>query len=151
MAHLIAHLKRMPKALATLTGIFAACALLLLLLALLPTTWRVGDGVLAVTTGVLLLLLAIGFYKAQRWGRYAIPLALAGNTIYLAIRPWPNEGPHQWLGSFPLAIVSCWYFLWKRSVLDYFVCRAEPGAPPNGGPAESLGNSGVSGGPPSVS
>jgi hypothetical protein len=28
---------------------------------------------------------------------------------------------------------------------------AEPGAPPNGGPAEPLGNSGVGGGPPSVS
>jgi hypothetical protein len=28
---------------------------------------------------------------------------------------------------------------------------AEPGAPPKGGPAEPLGNSGVSGGPPSVS
>jgi hypothetical protein len=29
--------------------------------------------------------------------------------------------------------------------------RAEPGASPNGGPAETLGNSGVGGGPPSVS
>jgi hypothetical protein len=29
--------------------------------------------------------------------------------------------------------------------------NAEPGASPNGGPAESLGSSGVSGGPPSVS
>jgi hypothetical protein len=29
--------------------------------------------------------------------------------------------------------------------------NAQPGAPPNGGPAERLGNSGVSGGPPSVS
>jgi hypothetical protein len=29
--------------------------------------------------------------------------------------------------------------------------KAEPGASPNGGPAESLGNSGAGGGPPSVS
>jgi hypothetical protein len=29
--------------------------------------------------------------------------------------------------------------------------HAEPGAPPNGGPAERFGNSGISGGPPSVS
>ena len=29
--------------------------------------------------------------------------------------------------------------------------RAEPGASPNGGPAESFGNSGAGGGPPSVS
>jgi hypothetical protein len=33
----------------------------------------------------------------------------------------------------------------------YLRPQAEPGAPPNGGPAERLGNSGVSGGPPSVS
>jgi hypothetical protein len=30
-------------------------------------------------------------------------------------------------------------------------CAAEPGAPPNGGPAEQFGNSDVGGGPPSVS
>jgi len=29
--------------------------------------------------------------------------------------------------------------------------RAEPGAPPNGGPAKQLGHSGVTEGPPSVS
>ena len=143
----------MPKALAGLTGIFAACGLLLLMVALLPSTWRIGDGMLAVTTGTLMLPLAAAFYKAQRWARYALPLVLAGSTIYIAIRPWPNEGPHQWLGSFSLAIVSCWYFLWKQPVLDYFARRlvAELGASPNGGPAESLRNSGVSGGPPSVS
>jgi len=31
------------------------------------------------------------------------------------------------------------------------IADTEPGAPPNGGPADPLGNSGVSGGPPSVS
>ena len=39
------------------------------------------------------------------------------------------------------------------TVLFHFAPRhsAEPDASPNGGPAERLGNSGVSGGPPSVS
>jgi hypothetical protein len=153
MTSLMPHLKSMPKALAALTGIFAACSLFLFMLALLPSTWRIGDGILAVTTGALMLLLAASFYTAQRWARYAIPLALAGNTVYLAIRPWPNEGSHQWLGSFFLAIPCCWYFLFKKTVLDYFGQRrsAELGAAPNGGPAERLGNSGVGGGPPSVS
>lgn len=43
--------------------------------------------------------------------------------------------------------------------LDHFIAeyrrgvrrRAEPGAPPNGGPAKRSGNSGATGGPPSVS
>jgi hypothetical protein len=35
--------------------------------------------------------------------------------------------------------------------LGWVRANAEPGAPPNGGPAISLGNSGVRGGPPSVS
>lgn len=147
------HIKSMPKALAALTGIFAACSLLLFMLALLPNTWRIGDGLLSLTTGALMLFLAAGFYKAQRWARYAIPLALAGNSFYLAVHPWPNEGPYQWLGSFSLAIVACWYFLWKKPVLDYFARRpsAELGASPNGGPTMRPGNSDVGGGPPSVS
>ena len=40
-------------------------------------------------------------------------------------------------------------FDWRRPILFYQ--NAEPGASPNGGPAEHLGNSGVGGGPPSVS
>jgi hypothetical protein len=153
MTHLFNHQKSMPKALAVMTGIFGACGLILVALALLPSTWRIGDGIVAVTTGAFMLLLAVGFYKAQCWARYALPLVLAATALSSAMRPWPNEGPHQWLGSFFLAIVSCWYFLWKQPVLDYFSRRpgAELGASPNGGPAESLDNSGVSGGPPSVS
>lgn len=38
-----------------------------------------------------------------------------------------------------------------QAVYNYRRWKAEPGAPPNGGPAESLGNLGAGGGPPSVS
>jgi hypothetical protein len=135
MARLIDQIKKMPKALAALTALFAAFGLLCLVSAILPSTWRVGDGILAVTTAALMLLLVVGFYKAQNWARYVVPIALAGNTVYMAVHPWPNEGPHQWLGSFILAIPACWYFLWKTSVLRYFLGsrRAEPDASPNGG------------------
>ncbi len=34
---------------------------------------------------------------------------------------------------------------------DIIECDTEPGAPPNGGPAERFGDSGAGGGPPSVS
>ena len=43
---------------------------------------------------------------------------------------------------------------WKFYLQEYRSGKkrlAEPGAPPKGGPAESLGNSGAGGGPPSVS
>ncbi len=47
-----------------------------------------------------------------------------------------------------LATFICWLDSlikrWRRG-------NTEPGAPPNGGPAERFGNSGVGGGPPSVS
>ena len=39
----------------------------------------------------------------------------------------------------------------RQLSLDPVDRSAEPGAPPNGGPAEPLGHSGVGGGPPSVS
>ena len=144
MAPLIPHLKRMPRALVALTGILAACGLICIASALLPITWRVGDGILAVTAGALMLLLAIGFYRAQGWARYALPMGLAAMALGSAIRPWPNEGSHQWLGSLFWGIVSYWYLFWKRAVVDYFSGRpdAEPGAPPNGGPAEPSANSG---------
>jgi hypothetical protein len=41
-----------------------------------------------------------------------------------------------------------------EALREFFIAvaaRAEPDASPNGGPAERLGNSGVGGGPPSVS
>jgi hypothetical protein len=153
MTHRIYHLKSMPKALAVMTGILAACGLTLVALALLPSTWRIGDGVLAVTTGAFMLVLAVGFYKAQGWARYALPMVLAAMALGSAIRPWPNEGPYQWLGSLFLGIVFYWYLFWKKAVVGYFsqTRGAEPSAPPNGGPAERLATSGVSGGPPSVS
>lgn len=49
----------------------------------------------------------------------------------------------------------CWWL--SRGDIDYLkttmvrALDAQPGAPPNGGPAERLGNLGASGGPPSVS
>ncbi len=50
-------------------------------------------------------------------------------------------------------MVSNW--AWRRSGRTVSGTRekpiAEPGDPPNGGPAEQFGNSGVGGGPPSVS
>ena len=39
-----------------------------------------------------------------------------------------------------------WFLDWRRQLTS-----TEPGAAPNGGPAEPFGSSGVSGGPPSVS
>lgn len=43
------------------------------------------------------------------------------------------------------------YYEVQAPVLTFVPWTAEPGAPPNGCPAEPLGSSGVTGGPPSVS
>jgi hypothetical protein len=60
--------------------------------------------------------------------------------------------------SWDLAIIfTIQVLLWSGAWLCWFAWRtrrgrsAEPSASPNGGPAMRLGNSGVSGGPPSVS
>jgi hypothetical protein len=68
------------------------------------------------------------------WGHADVilsPGAVAGSTVL-------------WLAGITVLWLLCRQKGWERGT-------AEPGAPPNGGPAEQPGNSGVSGGPPSVS
>lgn len=52
---------------------------------------------------------------------------------------------------FSLLSALLWPFLLSPIVRRLRRKGAEPGAPPNGGPATRLGNSGAGGGPPSVS
>ena len=125
--------KEMPRALATLTVVFFASGLMSIVLAIFPIKewsydnqpvtytefWRMGGGILVVIVGTALLLLAIGFYQAWNWVRYAVPLVLAVITALSLIRPDPAT-PDQWIGSLLFAILSCWYFFWKRSVVHYF-------------------------------
>jgi hypothetical protein len=160
------HLKEMPKALAALTGVFSVCGLVAIVLAILPGAgwtyesrpvtyvefWRSGGCVLVVSFGVALILFAVGFFKAQGWVRYAVPLGLAAAMIYCIIRPDPTVR-YEWAGSLFWGIPACWYFFRKRTVVDYFsrARGAEHDAPPNGGPAEPFGNSEAGSGPPSVS
>jgi hypothetical protein len=54
-------------------------------------------------------------------------------------------GFRAWLGREPTLEERC------RELISFASEHAEPGASPNGGPAEPLGNSGIGGGPPSVS
>jgi len=57
------------------------------------------------------------------------------------------------LTMFGLLEVAWFWARAPRPPVTYVECddRAETGAAPNGGPTQRLGNSGVSGGPPSVS
>jgi hypothetical protein len=133
MTHLVQHLRRMPKALAALTGVFTGCGLIAVVMAVFPITgwyyenrpvsygefWNTGGGVVAVSAGAVMMLLAVGFYRAQNWVRYAVPLGLAAMTVYSLIRPDPTAR-YQWAGSVFWGILSYWYFFWKRAVVDYF-------------------------------
>ena len=148
----------MPKALAALTGVFTGCGLNAVVMAVFPITgwyyenrpvsygelWRTGGGLVAVSAGTALILLAVGFYRAQGWVRYAVPFGLVAMTAYSAMRP-DSTAPYEWAGSLFWGILSYWYFFWKRAVVDYFSRsrHAELGAPPNAGGADAP--------PPSVS
>jgi hypothetical protein len=57
----------------------------------------------------------------------------------------PGQIPHPW-------VAGTIGFGWLLCILGLGASlKAQPGAPPNGGPAEPRGTSGVRGGPPSVS
>ena len=151
MARLVPQLKRMPIALAALTGVFAACGLILVALALRRqdlADWRRHCcdywGVCASPCRRALQSPGSGSICASNGsGRH-------GASVLLSARGRMKVPEMAWIAF--LGIVSYWYFFWKRTVVDYFSRRraAELGAPPNGGPAAPFGNSGV-GGPPSVS
>jgi hypothetical protein len=74
-------------------------------------------------------------------------LVLIVHGFRLGLRPWPFYGDFAACLVSGVGILSCWRA--ARGEL----CRniVEPNAPPNGGPAEPVANSGVCGGPPSVS
>ena len=96
---------------------------------------------------VLGLPAALGFALHLRWNRR---VAIANAAACLAL-------------VFGLSLVSPWamaillsvtVLLWLLAVILMLVCvcqSAQPGAPPDVGPAPRLGNSGVTEGPPSVS
>jgi hypothetical protein len=78
------------------------------------------------------------------WIGAFIPLFFLFPTSYVFIGVVPRN-------AFVLLIFVSWciqavynYVRWKRD-------GSEPGAAPNGGPAQRVGNTGTSGGPPSVS
>jgi hypothetical protein len=66
------------------------------------------------------------------------------------IYPRPDK---NWMIFIPLLDIANWSLLTLPFVLfqEWRKKNTEPGAPPNGGPAASVDNSNVPGGPPSVS
>jgi len=74
--------------------------------------------------GVAMILLAIGFYRAQQWVRYAIPLGFVALTIYIAFKPDPSF-PYGCICSFFWVFFSYWYFNRKRKVVEYFSMKTQ--------------------------
>jgi hypothetical protein len=143
------HLKSMPNALGTLTAVFAACGMMAIVLTVLPINgwkyedrpvtygelWRSGGGVLVVSTGAAMVVLAVGLYRAQGWVRYALPLCLTAMMVYCGVRV-NLTAPYEWAGALFWAILSYWYFFWKPAVVAYFrrARGVEPGASPSATP-----------------
>jgi len=77
-----------------------------------------------------------------------VPLVSFFITVFaMMVYRWP------WMLLVPLLDIGNWVLVWAPFGLVWQMCRkstAEPPASPDGGPAEPLGNSAVSGGPPSV-
>ena len=98
----------------------------------------------AVVAPIFTLGCAAGMWRMRSWSVYLFAFWVTLQTILLS----------AWLGvfSFPaltleilVIVVSFYYICGRRNTI------AEPGASPNGGPARSLGISGVTERPPSVS
>jgi hypothetical protein len=126
--------KQMPKVLALLTFLFAGCGLIAIVAIMLPgwryknqpisyrEFWQSGAVLLPLSAGAAFLLIAVGFYKAQRWARYAVPVGLAMSAVYQIISPNSAE-PYEWVGSLFWGILACWYFFRKQTVRLYFSQR----------------------------
>ena len=89
----------------------------------------------------------------------AVRTAIFGVIIIGAWYEHPGRVPGWFLWPIRLAFPCAVAWGWYRSLPELRArvqsptgdASAEPGAPPNGGPSERFGNSGVGGGPPSVS
>jgi uncharacterized membrane protein (DUF2068 family) len=95
-------------------------------------------------SAVITLACAVGMWRMKKWSVYTYACwAALGTVVEIAM-----------LGMFNLTALVVRVAV--VAVSFYFICgrdggHAEPSAPPNGGPATQLGNSGVTKGPPSVS
>jgi len=118
---------------------------------------------LTVFTPVLANLLVFGlattaYQTTRKRSLLFIAICCAIEAVF-AIGRWVLDDTASWLrwGAYTLAmnvssglwLVGCWLLF--RDYVRLLGSRAQPGASPNGGPATLGGNSGVIGGPPSVS
>ncbi len=117
-----------------------------------PTVKSALLSLLSIYTLVLPVCLFVSWFSAWTWldpkqaqnlSRLQLLLALIWHsllmTLFLLLQFWYLAVPVVWLNAVAIS---------RRSAKMW---RAELAASPNGGPAESLGNSNAGGGPPSVS
>ena len=101
---------------------------------------------------VLTCLLALSLIRGWKPGRWitVILFGLAGvGSLLGGLGVIARSLNGIWLLAVGVIYSACVAGLLTPLAGQHF--RAEPGAPPNGGPATPLDNSGVTGGPPSVS
>ncbi len=139
---IIEHLKRMPGSLGVVTGIMLGVGPLLVLSVAIPNDgwtyegnpvtygelWSSGGGPLFASLGVIMTVMGLAFYRAQRWVRYVVPMAfpalcIAGFLIcrsrLVPIHEFEIAG--ACIVSLVLWLVSYRYFFRKKAVREYFV------------------------------
>ena len=126
----------MPETLAGLACVFIVLGSVLVVASMVPGDrwtyngryssyrefWESGGGMLVLGVGVMMIFMAIGFYRAQQWVQYAAPLAFVALTIYSGLKP-ETSMQYGWAGALCWAVVSFWYFNRKKSVVRYFSRR----------------------------
>jgi hypothetical protein len=132
-------LKRMPEILAALSCMFMIFGPVFLAAPLIASSswtyedrpisyqelWLSGGGALWAGGGIVMISLAIAFYRAQLWVRYVIPLGFVAMTVFAAFRPNPTF-PYEWVGALLWIFCSYWYFNRKQEVVAYFVGSPSP-------------------------
>lgn len=136
MRHIFHRLKLMPETLKGLSISLGICGPSCVLMAVLPISsykvggspvtyaefWSSGGGPVMTLAGAIMLVLAIAFYKAQRWVKIVIPAVFGIAAIVMPVISIED----RWYGFIGLSIwsISSWWYLnRKRDIARYFATR----------------------------
>jgi len=123
----------MPEPLCWITPLLLFFGVFLPLIAIIPSTswdyngkpisyvefWATGGGPIITTTGLIILMFAVGIYRSQQWVKYSIPLGFFLLGVFILFTSyfdsrWESLGPFVWV------LISWWFFFKKKSITKYF-------------------------------
>ncbi len=114
--------------------------------------WHFPDILLELLAPYIVLAVGLRFVRTEKAGRWAIGLSgLLASVTFVSVYAGPREF-WQNLSLWIHSITVCQMLVGGLFVFGALCSRpvAEPCIAPNGGPAQRFGNSGIGGGPPSM-